>query len=118
MIFTRCAAAVAFGVAAVGVASAGPAAADRPPNCSTADMTAVMSGVSAAMSSYLFTHPDVNAFFSGLQGLPKDEVRDQTQSYLDANPQIRTELDNIRQPSTDFRTRCNIPQRALVFGVL
>lgn len=118
MIVTRCAAAVALGVAAAGVASAGPASADPPPNCTTADMTAVMSGVSAAMSSYLFTHPDVNVFFSGLQGLPKDQVRDQTQSYLDANPQIRADLDNIRQPSTDFRTRCNISQRALVPGVL
>lgn len=118
MIVTRCAAAVALSVAAVGVASAGSAAADPPPNCSTADMAAVMSGVSAAMSSYLFTHPDVNAFFTGLQGLPKDQVRDQTQGYLDANPQIRADLDNVRQPSTDFRTRCNISQRALVFGVL
>lgn len=116
--FTRRTAAVVVGAAAVALLGAGSAAADPPPNCTTADMTAVMSGVSAAMSAYLFSHPDVNAFFSGLQGLPKDQVRDQTQIYLDANPQIRADLDNIRQPSTDFRTRCNIGQRALVLGVL
>ena len=114
----RRAAAAALGAGTVLLAAAGPAIADPPPNCTTADMAGVMSGVSAAMSAYLFTHPDVNAFFSGLQGLPKEQVRDQTQSYLDANPQIRAELDNIRQPSTDFRTRCGIPQRALAPGVL
>ena len=63
----------------------GSGCADPPPNCTTADMTAVMSGVSAGMSAYLFAHPDVNAFFSGLQGLPKDQVGAQTQIYLDAN---------------------------------
>ncbi len=118
----RRAAAAVLGAGAMLLAAAGSALADSPadppPNCTTADMTAVMSGVSAAMSAYLFTHPDVNAFFSGLQGLPKVQVRDQTQSYLNANPQVRAEIDNIRQPSADFRTRCNIPQRALAFGVL
>jgi hemophore-related protein len=101
-----------------GLTMAGPAAADPPPNCTTADMTGIMSGVSAAMSNYLFTHPDVNAFFTGLQGLPKDQVTTQTQQYLDANPQIRAELDGIRQPSTDFRNRCGIGHRPLAPGVI
>jgi len=106
-----------LGAGAVLMSVAGPAAADPPPGCTTADMTGVMSGVSAAMSAYLFSHPDVNAFFTGLRGQSKEQVRAQTQSYLDANPQIRADLDNIRQPSTDFRVRCNLPQRALALGV-
>jgi hemophore-related protein len=122
----RRAAAAALGAGAVllgvagpaGLIMAGPAAADPPPNCTTADMTGIMSGVSAAMSSYLFTHPDVNAFFTGLQGLPKDQVKTKTQQYLDANPQIRAELDGIRQPSTDFRNRCGLIQRPLAPGVV
>lgn len=89
---------------------------DMPPNCTSADMTGVMSGISAAMSAYLFTHPDVNAFFSGLQGLPKTEVRDQTEAYLNANPNVRADLEAIRQPSRDFRDRCNLPQRALILA--
>lgn len=91
-----------------------PATAD--PGCTTADLTAVMSEVAAAMSAYLFTHPEVNAFFTGLQGLPKSEVRDQTEAYLTANPQVRSDLEGIRQPSGDFRTRCNLPQRALILA--
>ena len=89
---------------------------DLPPNCTSADMTGVMSGISAAMSAYLFTHPDVNAFFSGLQGMPKTQVREQTEAYLTANPNVRADLDAIRQPSRDFRDRCNLPQRALILA--
>ena len=43
------------------------AAAD-PPNCTAADLAGVMSGVSAGTSVYLFTHPDVNNFFTSLKG--------------------------------------------------
>ena len=42
-----------------------------PPNCTAADLAGVMSGVSAGTSVYLFTHPDVNAFFTGLKGQPR-----------------------------------------------
>jgi len=79
-------------------------------------MTAVMSGVAAATSIYLFGHPDVNAFFTGLQGLPKVEVRDRTEAYLAANPGVRADLDGIRAPSRDFRDRCQLPQRALILA--
>ena len=42
------------------------------PNCTAADLASVASGVSAATSAYLFTHPDVNDFFTGLEGEPRD----------------------------------------------
>ncbi len=110
-------AAAVLGAGALLFASSGPAQADDlPPGCTTADMTGVMSGISAAMSAYLFTHPDVNAFFSGLQGQSKAAVRDQTEAYLNANPDVRADIDAIRQPSRDFRDRCNLPQRALILA--
>ena len=106
-----------LGAAVLVFGSAGLAHADDlPPGCTTADMTGVMSGISAAMSAYLFSHPDVNAFFSGLQGQPKTEVRDQTEAYLNANPDVRADLEAIRKPSRDFRDRCNLPQRALTLA--
>jgi hypothetical protein len=40
------------------------ALADPPPNCTAADLAGVSAGVSASTSAYLFTHPDVNAFFT------------------------------------------------------
>jgi len=115
----RRAAAAVLGAGSVLLSVAGPAAADPPPNCTTADMTGIMSGVSASMSAYLFAHPDVNAFFTDVrvQSKSKEEMGQKVQAYLDANPQIRAELDGIRQPSTDFRNRCGLPQRALAFGV-
>ncbi|BBY61164.1 heme-binding protein [Mycolicibacterium sarraceniae] len=57
------------------------------------------------MSGYLFTHPDVNAFFTSLQGLPREQIRTKVQAYLAANPQVRDDITAIRQPNNDFRDR-------------
>ncbi len=84
------------------------AAAD-PPNCTAADLANVMSGVNAGMSNYLFTHPDVNAFFTGLKGKTREEMRTEITAYADANPQVRDEIMAVRQPASDFRDRCNAP---------
>ena len=82
------------------------AAQPAPPNCTAADLAGVASGVSAATSAYLFTHPDVNWFFTSLEGMPRDEVRTEVQDYLNANPQVKTDLTGIRQPLVDLKNRC------------
>jgi len=87
--------------------STATAAAD-PPNCTAADLAGVMAGVSAGTSSYLFTHPDVNAFFTGLKGKPRDQMTADIQAYLDANPRVRDELKAVRQAAPEFRDRCNV----------
>ena len=79
---------------------------DAPPNCTAADLAGVASGVSAATSAYLFTHPDVNWFFTSLEGQPREEIRDEVRTYLDANPQVKADLTGIRQPLVDLKTRC------------
>jgi heme-binding protein len=86
-----------------------PTAAADPPNCTAADLANVSSGVSAATSSYLFSRPDVNAFFTGLKGQPKSAVTDDVQNYLNANPQVKADLQGIRQPLVDFRSGCGVP---------
>lgn len=97
-----------FGVAAaLALHGAVVAAADPPPNCTAADLAGVATGVSAATSSYLFTHPDVNDFFTSLKGQPKDQVRDKARQYLEENPQVKADLQEIRRPLGDFRERCN-----------
>ncbi len=109
--------AAVVGVGATLVVGSAEAVADElPPGCTTADMTGVMSGVAAATAVYLFGHPDVNDFFTGLQGLPKTEVRDRTEAYLAENPGVRADLEGIRAPSRDFRDRCGLPQRALILA--
>jgi heme-binding protein len=90
--------------------TAGQAAADptpRPPNCSAADVAGVAAGVANSLTTYLFTHPDVNAFYTGLQDQPKDQIGAQVQNYFSNNPQEEAELEGIRQPLTDIRERCN-----------
>ncbi|MGV0837797.1 heme-binding protein [Mycolicibacterium thermoresistibile] len=76
------------------------------PNCTSADLANVMAGVSSATANYLFTHPEVNDFFTGLKGLPHDQMRAEVAEYGDRNPQVRAELQALRQPAVDFRARC------------
>lgn len=96
-----------FGAVLVsGAVFAAPAAWADPPNCTAADLAGVAAGVSAATSAYLFTHPDVNAFITGLKGQPSDQVRPQVQQYMDAHPQTKAEIQAIRQPLADLRNRC------------
>jgi hemophore-related protein len=80
--------------------------AKNPPNCTAADLAGVASGVSASTSAYLFTHPDVNWFFTSLEGLPRDQVRTEVRNYLDQNPQTKADLTGIRQPLVDLKARC------------
>ena len=91
--------AMLFGSAAIAVA-------DPPPNCTAADLARVQSGVSSATSDHMFTHPDVNAFFTGLKGQDRGVMRDNAQNYLNANPEVQADLQGIRQPLVDFKARC------------
>ena len=78
----------------------------NPPNCTAADLAGVASGVSASTSAYLFTHPDVNWFFTSLEGLPRDKVRSKVSTYLNDNPMVKNDLTGIRQPLVDLKDRC------------
>jgi len=77
-----------------------------PPNCTAADMAGILSGVTASTSAYLFTHPPVNNFFTSLKDVPSGAKKPALDAYLNANPQVKAELDGIRQPAKDFRLRC------------
>jgi heme-binding protein len=94
-----------FGAAPTATAQPPPPA-PVPAPCTAAELSRVMSGFSFDTSNYLSTHPDVNNYFTSLMGQPKDQIRAQVQTYLDANPQIKDDLQRIRQPAVDFRTRC------------
>jgi hemophore-related protein len=90
-------------------AAAPSATADPAPNCSAADRAGITAGVQAATSAYLFTHPDVNDFMTSLTGQPVDQVPANVKSYLEANPQVKAEIQGIRQPLVDMRERCGAP---------
>src|SRR6476620_8189776 len=85
------------------------ALADEPPNCTAADLAGVASGVSSATSAYLFTHPDVNYFFTSLEGLTRAQVAGKTKAYLNAHPDVKADLTGIRQPLADIKNRCGAP---------
>jgi hemophore-related protein len=78
----------------------------NPPDCTAGDLAGVSSGVSASTSAYLFTHPDVNWFFTSLEGLPRDKVRSEVADYMNNNPGVKADLTGIRQPLLDLKNRC------------
>lgn len=82
------------------------AMAEEPPNCTAADLAFTASGVSKATSDYLFSHPDVNYFFTALEGKNRDEVRAEVETYMNANPMVKGEMTGIRQPLVDLKNRC------------
>ena len=85
------------------------ALANEPPNCTAADLAGVASGVSSATSAYLFTHPDVNYFFTSLEALPRDKVTAKVKDYMANHPDVKADLTGIRQPLVDIRDRCGAP---------
>ncbi|MBU3706889.1 MAG: hemophore-related protein [Mycobacterium sp.] len=99
---------VAAGAAGCAVMCAGSpiAAADPAPNCTAADLARISAGVSNATADFLFGRPDVNAFFTGLKGQDPEMLSGNVEDYLNANPQVRADLQGIRQPLADFETRC------------
>ncbi|WP_395309291.1 heme-binding protein [Mycobacterium sp. AMU20-3851] len=118
----RLAAAGALALGMTGLLGSAAATADpaaepaRPPNCTAADLAGIATGVAAATSAYLFTHPDVNDFYTNLHGTPQDEVPAATRAYFDAHPQQHAELKGMRQPLVDFRDRCGYSAPNLAEG--
>jgi hemophore-related protein len=98
--------AMLFGGASIATAEPGPAV--PPPNCTAGDLAVASGTVGTAMGDYLFSHPDVNDFFTSLRGQPNTEIHDRVQTYMDAHPQVESEINGIRQPLTDLRSRCDL----------
>jgi len=98
--------AMLFGLPSIAAAEPGPAV--PPPNCTAGDLAVASGTVGTAMGDYLFSHPDVNDFFTSLRGQPNAEIHDRVQTYMDAHPQVESEINGIRQPLTDLRSRCDL----------
>jgi|SoiMethySBSTD1v2_1073268.scaffolds.fasta_scaffold71211_4 heme-binding protein len=81
----------------------------NPPNCSTADLEGVRAGVSASTSAYLFTHPDLNGFMTGLTGMSRQQVASAVRGYMASHPQEDADMTGIRQPLIDLKNRCGAP---------
>ncbi|EID17646.1 heme-binding protein [Mycolicibacterium phlei] len=95
--------ALLVGAALLGAA---PVALADQPNCTTADLEGVRAGVDASTSVYLFTHPDLNAYVSTLEGLSREQVAEHMRDYLAQHPQEQAEMTGIRQPLVDLKNRC------------
>ena len=79
-----------------------------PPGCMASDLARVSAGVASATADYLVSHPDVDVFFTGLQDKPENDVPGIVDNYMNANPQVETALETIRQPLNDMTDRCGV----------
>ena len=107
-----------LGIAAIatGLLTPATAIADPQPGCTAADMASAATNVAATTSGYLYSHPDVNEFYTGLRDLPDDQVPAAVRDYFAANPQAHADLLALRQPLADYRSRCGLsePDRPLL----
>lgn len=99
-------AAVAGGVSLSAAPAVVAEPAQPPANCTAADLAGVAAGVSTSTSAYLFTHPQVNDFFTSLHALDDEDKQAKVDEYFNANPQTAAELKAIRKPLQDSKIRC------------
>ncbi len=116
--FRLTAAAVVLSAGAALFGGMATATAAPAPGCSAADVTDAEARVAAAMTGYLWTHPDVNDFVSSLQGSSKGDAYQKVSDYFQANPDVKNAIDAIRGPSLELRNRCGIPVNQVIRGVL
>lgn len=90
----------------VGVGNAAIATAEPAPDCTAANLARVSAGVSNATADYLDANAAVNAFFTGLKGQGPELLASNVENYLNSYPQVRDDLQGIRQPLAEFETRC------------
>jgi hemophore-related protein len=105
---------VIFGALAGTMLWGGPSANADPatPGCMASDLARVSAGVASATADYLVGHPDVDVFFTNLQDKPANEVPTIVDNYLEANPQVETDLEGIRQPLNELTDRCDVSEEA------
>jgi heme-binding protein len=96
-----------FGASPLAHANQDPAA--NPPDCSAADLEGVRAGVSASTSAYLFTHPDLNDFMTGLKSMSREQVAAKVKGYMASHPDEQADMAGIRQPLIDIKDRCGAP---------
>jgi hemophore-related protein len=99
---------VGVGVVAAALGIAAPAQA-KPGDCTVSEEARLDAVASTKRAEYLERHPDVNTGISdALKNTPGDgeAKHDAVQAYLNGNPAAKADLDAIRQPVQDFKTRC------------
>ena len=96
---------VTLTVAVLAVAPATPAAAAA--DCTASGLARTISAV-AGIRPISDADPDVNDAFTKLKGEPRPQMRADAQRYLDANPSVRAELQQLRAPLNEFAQRCGV----------
>ncbi|CAN5661110.1 heme-binding protein [soil metagenome] len=85
-------------------------------DCTASGLARTVSDVTSSVADYLDAHPEVNTAFTNMKGLPRQQMRASAEQYLAANPAVRSDLQGIRAPLTDFSQRCGMAVPAGLLG--
>ncbi|MFE3193421.1 hemophore-related protein [Nocardia sp. NPDC059240] len=98
--------AAAAGAATIALAVPGVASADGP-DCSQAARTAAHQDAKPKVQALLAAHPDLQAEFTKIKGLPKDQRKAEWTTYKQAHPDQAQALRDARSAVITFRQNCH-----------
>jgi len=101
--------AAAGAAAALPATPATPATAATDP-CAASEVAKTVGSVATSMGTYLDGHPQTNQALTTLsqqQGGPQSLVS--PRAYLDANPQVGKDMQQLQQPLVGLSSRCKLP---------
>ncbi|MDT5093463.1 MAG: heme-binding protein [Mycobacterium sp.] len=95
-------------VAATAVATGTSAVAGAaPPPCTAAELSSVVSGVTAQAAQFLEAHPDANDVLTQAGSQPPQTAKATVRGYFVGHPDQFLQLQGIAQPLIGMRSRCN-----------
>lgn len=101
----------AFTVSAVGgVALAAPSATAAPDPCTASQVAKTVGTVATNTSNYLDLHPETDQAFTAIAQLQAGpQSLGVLKAYLDANPQVGKDMQQLQQPLIDLSGQCQLP---------
>jgi hemophore-related protein len=99
-----------LGIVAAGLGAAAvvalPSAGAAPEPCSAAGLTSTISSVNTSMSQYLEAHPDVNTELGNIATLSPWQAQGALTNYFNSNPTAANDIRGLQQPLKDLSAQC------------
>jgi heme-binding protein len=78
-----------------------------PPPCTAAELSSVVSGVTAQAATFLEAHPDANDVLTQAGSQPPQTAKSTVRGFFLSHPDQFVQLQGIAQPLVGMRSRCN-----------
>ena len=110
-VFPACAVTVAGGVATAALTMPATPATAAPDPCAASQVAKTVAAVATNTSNYLAANPETDQALSTIAqqqaGRPASLVS--LKAFLDANPEVGSDMQKLQQPLTNLSGRCKLP---------